>query len=305
MEFIILYYGNMEGWGFMYNAFIKHKMAEGLSEATITSYCFALKDFYQWQLRNGIKTVTPTDIEDYFIFIRGKSYSPATIRDKYAVLHACFNWLQQQGYIAENPVKMKKPPLPKERARCFTQEEIEIIMRYFVVRDTFTKIRDYTIICLLFSTGMRRNELLNITACDGDFITVIGKGGKQRNLPVSVSLRRVLREYIPQREKVAVCPFLVVTRTGEKMTINGLRAVFTRLSQNTGISGKRFSAHTWRHTFSTRFLKQGGSLASLQRILGHSDIQTTAIYLHYDDSAIKKENDMFNPLNNFRNNFFI
>lgn len=288
----------------MYNAFIKNKIAEGLSNATITSYCFALKDFFQWQCRNKIEVVKSTDIEDYFIYLRGKDYSPVTIRDKYAVLHACFSWLYSNGYIQENPIKMKKPPLPKTRARCFTQEEIETIMRYFIVRDTFTKIRDYTIICLLLATGMRRNELLNITACNGDFITVVGKGAKMRSIPVSVSLKQVLREYVQAREKIAVCPFLIVTRDGTKLTTNGLRAVFTRLHNAVGGDKKRFSAHTFRHTFSTLFLERG-DLVTLQSILGHSSLQTTAIYLHWSDTNIKRVNDIANPLNNFKNNFRI
>lgn len=290
----------------LFNEFIKNRMASNLSENTITSYCYALKDYYQWLTQNNVTQVTPTVIQDYFIYLRGKGYSMATMRDKYAVINAFYNYLVNNKYIRENPVKIKKPPLPTRRARCFTEAELTTIMDYFADSDdSFTKLRDKTIVSILLATGLRRSELLNITSCSGDVITVIGKGRKQRTVPVSDSLRAVLDKYIVERNKRAVCPFLIITRDGKKMTVNGLRAVFTRLSQNTGIGGKRFSAHTFRHTFATQFLKNGGNIVTLQKLLAHSDLSTTAIYLHYDDDAIKKENNLVNPLNIFLfHNFF-
>lgn len=280
--------------------FILSKTASGLSEQTIDSYCYALKDFYQYCMRNNIIEANETDIEAYFLYLRGKQYSNATLRDKYAVLKVFFNYCVNNGFYVTSPVKIKKPALPARKARCFTDEEIATIMRYYAIKDTFCKLRDYTIIFILFGTGIRRAELLNITAANGDFLTVIGKGNKERLVPVSRGLKAVLKEYITERNKIAVCPFLIVTKSGQKMTKNGLRAVFTRLSAATGIGGKRFSAHTWRHTFATCFLRNGGDICSLQRMLGHADIQTTAIYLNWTDETTKNVNDRVNPLNNFK-----
>ena len=286
-------------------SYIRKKTAEGLADATIEGYCYALRDF--WHYHGDSIETTSEDIESYFCYLRSKNYSPATLRDKYAVLHAFFSYATQEGYYSKNPVRMKKPPMPKIRARCFTDEEIEAIMRYYADRDTFCKLRDYTIISILFSTGIRRAELLNITAVDGANITVIGKGNKERSIPISNALRQVLREYLPAREKVAVnCPYLIVTQDGKRLTTGGLRAIFTRLSRQTGIAGRRFSSHTWRHTYATQFLRNGGDLLSLQRLLGHADLQTTAIYLHWTDGITAEANRKYNPLDNFkRKKFFI
>lgn len=286
----------------MFKRFIQHCVAAGLANTTINSYCFALKDYWQWLNRNKVSVVDKHIIETYFVYLRGKQYAAATIRDKYAVLHRFYAWCTKEGYYKENPVQIPKPKV-SGRARCFTDEEVLKILTFYKDKSSFTCLRDYTIMCLLFSTGMRRAELLSITQVQRDFITVTGKGGKTRCVPVSATLRQVLDKYIVERNKRAVCPNLIVTNRGTKMTTNGLRAVFTRLARGTGITGKRFSPHTMRHTFATTFLQNGGDIGTLQQILGHSDISTTAVYLHWNDETTKKINDKVNPLNNFR--FFL
>lgn len=282
--------------------FMLKKQADGLADSTLESYRYALKDWYQWVCRNNVENVTEDDVGAYFIFLRGKQYSQATLRDKYAVLHAFFNFLVQKNYITENPVKIRKPAV-HGRVRCFTKEEIQKILQYYTVIDTFTKLRDYTIVAILLATGIRRAELLSITEMDRNYITVTGKGNKTRYVPISRGLRKVLDAYISERNKLAVCPFLIVTKTGKALTKNGLRAVFTRLSANTGIKGKRFSPHTFRHTYATLFLRNGGDLASLQKILGHTEISTTALYLHWDDDTARAVNERVNPFDNTRKIF--
>lgn len=283
----------------MFKKFITQKIADGLSKNTIDSYCFALKDYYQWLQRNKINNVTPDDIRDYFVYLRGKKYSLATLRDKFAVINAFYNYCVKFGYLTENPVKIKKPKLPKQQARVFTENEIYIILKYFNNIDTFIKLRDYTIISILLSTGIRRSELLDITDINGDYIVVYGKGNKQRLVPISDALKAILKRYIIERDKIAICPYLIINRDGGKLTKNGLRAIFTRLSKNTGIAGKRFSAHTWRHTFATQMLQAGCDIVTLQQILGHSDISTTALYLHWNNTTNYEINNKINPLNKF------
>lgn len=283
----------------MFKRFITQKIADGLSKNTIDSYCFALKDYYQWLQRNKITTVKPDDIRDYFVYLRSKKYSIATLRDKFAVINAFYNYCVKFGYLTENPVKIKKPKLPKQQARVFTENEIYIILKYFNNIDTFIKLRDYTIISILLGTGIRRSELLDITDVNGDYIVVYGKGNKQRLVPISDALKTILKRYIAERDKIAICPYLIINRDGGKLTKNGLRAIFTRLSKNTGIAGKRFSAHTWRHTFATQMLQAGCDIVTLQQILGHSDISTTAIYLHWNNTTNYEINNKINPLNKF------
>ena len=283
-----------------FTEFIKAKTADGLSNATIESYCYALKDYYQWLTKNSITEATSDDVADYMIYLRGRNYSASTLRDKWTVLYAYYNWCVKNNLRRENPVQTKKPPLPKEKARCFTDDEVAKILKYYSDRDSFTKLRDYTIVCILLSTGIRRAELLSITTVQGDFFILKGKGNKTRCVPISSSLRAVLKPYIQAREKVALCPYFIVSRNGTRLTRDGLRAVFTRLSRGTGITGRRFSPHSLRHYYATQSLKNGMDLATLQRILGHSDISTTALYLNWDDSTAQAVNERTNPLNMFK-----
>jgi integrase/recombinase XerD len=267
--------------------FIQYKIASGLSQATIDSYCYALRDF----VSQGKPAM------QYFADLRKRGFSATTIRDKYAVISCYFRWCEKKGYpVQELP---KKPALPKQQARCFTEKEISTIIRYLAGKQDFCGIRDYAVICTLLGTGIRKSELLSISGIDGDYLTVNGKTGV-RTVPIAAALRNILKKYVIMRNERANTDKLFITKSGGALSKDGLRAIFTRLSRETGIAGKRFSPHSFRHSFATGFLRNGGDLGSLQRILGHSNISTTAIYLHYDLDSIKNINEKVNPLKNFK-----
>ena len=278
-------------------AFIKSRIADGLSSATIDSYCYALKDYWQYLCRNKVETVTESVIEDYFIYLQGKRYSKTTLRDKYAVLHAYYQYAVIHGYYKENPLKIKKPKASNDKIKLFSEEEICKILSYFTVRDNFTKLRDYAIVCTLLSTGVRRSELLAMSDLSSNSINVLGKGRKLRILPISASLKAILKSYLVERNKIACCPQLFVTRDGTALTKDGLRAIFTRLSSATGV---KISTHKFRHTYATLALGNGLPIHNLQYFLGHSSISTTQIYLHHADKTAQEINNKTNPLNNFK-----
>lgn len=275
--------------------FIRSRTADGLAESTLAGYCYALRDYLQWQASSGTD-----DIEDYMLYLRTQGYSIATLRDKYAVLHAFYLYLLKRGHIQKMPIFPKKPSLSGETARCFTDNEVYKMLSFFSGKTDFCAIRDNMIVSLLLGTGLRREELLSITAIEGDYIPIVGKGNRFRRVPISPALKRLLRAYLPLRNERAACPYLIITRDGTQLTKAGLRAVFTRLSRATGIGGRRFSPHTFRHTYATNYLKNGGDIGSLQRILGHSSISTTQLYLNFTDLRCKEQNDRFCPLDSFK-----
>lgn len=281
--------------------FIRNRTAQ-LAQTTIDSYCYALKDYWQWLIRNKVETVTEKDIEDYFIYLRGKTYkgkklSKTSIRDKYAVIHAYYEYAVQQGYYAESPVKIKKPKAETDKIKIFTEEQICKMLQYFAVCNTFTMLRDKAIVTTLISTGVRKSELLGITDISNGRISILGKGSKTRIIPISASLKAVLHPYLIERNKRACCSNLIITQNGTAMTSNGLRAVFDRLSSNLGF---KVSTHMFRHSYATFALSNGLPLHDLQAFLGHSSINTTQIYLHYSDANAVEINNRTNPLNNFK-----
>ena len=274
--------------------FLQFKRASALSQHTVVTYEFHLKQFWQWLQRNRIEKVTERDMADYFVYLRSLNYAPSTLRDKWVALHAYFRFCNREQLLQ----RIKKPA-PSPRARAFTDSELEDIMQAIANPDSFTAIRDYTVICVLLGTGIRKAELLSLSCRDisNDFLTVTGKGNKRRNVPVSPQLEKALYRY--EKARTALFPTtdkVFITRDGKPLTAGGLRAIFTRLQKRTGISGKRFSPHTFRHTFATNWIRNGGSLPSLQRVLGHTDVSTTGIYLSWSDNAVLQENNICCPL---------
>lgn len=258
-----------------------------------------------------IAETTNNTILQYLKSLRGKGLSPVTVSDRFIVLRVFYNFLVEWGYLEINPMEhLKKPKVPKRYARTFTTSEIMAILKSYD-KTTFLGYRNYTIMSVLFSTGMRKTELLKLSVLDIHlqecFLVVLhGKGDKTREIPIGLSLRRILKKYLRDREEVlqehsSFTPQFLVTFTGKPLTASGLDTVFKHLKESMkglGIPASRLSAHTWRHTFAKAFLLNGGDLFTLQKILGHEDVSTTKIYVEYTNKEMKVQNDKYNPLDN-------
>ena len=258
-----------------------------------------------------IAETTNNTILQYLKSLRGKGLSPVTVSDRFIVLRVFYNFLVEWGYLEINPMEhLKKPKVPKRHARTFTTSEIMAILKSYD-KTTFLGYRNYTIMSVLFSTGMRKTELLKLSVLDIHlqecFLVVLhGKGDKTREIPIGLSLRRILKKYLRDREEVlqehsSFTPQFLVTFTGKPLTASGLDTVFKHLKESMkglGIPASRLSAHTWRHTFAKAFLLNGGDLFTLQKILGHEDVSTTKIYVEYTNKEMKVQNDKYNPLDN-------
>lgn len=258
-----------------------------------------------------IAETTNNTILQYLKSLRGKGLSPVTVSDRFIVLRVFYNFLVEWGYLESNPMEhLKKPKVPKRHARTFTTSEIMAILKSYD-KTTFLGYRNYTIMSVLFSTGMRKTELLKLSVLDIHlqecFLVVLhGKGDKTREIPIGLSLRRILKKYLRDREEVlqehsSFTPQFLVTFSGKPLTASGLDTVFKHLKESMkglGIPASRLSAHTWRHTFAKAFLLNGGDLFTLQKILGHEDVSTTKIYVEYTNKELRVQNDKYNPLDN-------
>lgn len=228
-----------------------------------------------------------------------------TVQGYYRAIKAFFAFLFEEEYILRNPMKkLKSPKAEQKMMRTFNKQEIASILRYYDQMDYFG-LRNYTIMCLLFSTGMRKGELLNLKLKDVnltvDMIKVMGKGSKERVIPVSRALRRVMLQYLRKRDEYlegVYCEYFLTNKDKRQLRISGLNAVFAKLKKDLKLGGEKFSPHTWRHTFAKTFLLNGGDIFSLQKILGHSDITTTKRYINLNDKEIKQQHAKFNPLDN-------
>ena len=296
--------------GYAKRIFIATKKSENVTPRTLETYDRGLKRFFDYLLENNIFDVSEVNsgvIREFLIMLREKGLRGITVHQFFRILRTFFTFLHREDYISKNPMtNVKAPKVEQKEMRTFNAQEISKILTAFD-RNDFIGMRNYCIMCLFFSTGIRKTELANLTLADVNITTDLiriahGKGQKERYAPVGKTLRRVLIQYIKMREeylKGETCHWLFVTpRITRKMTNSCLNILFQKLKKNLKLTGEKISCHTWRHTFAKNYLLNGGDIFSLQKILGHADIVTTKNYLHLNEKEVKLQHARYNPLDN-------
>lgn len=287
------------------------KRAQNISPQTLSLYDIVLRKFFQFLVEEknvyAIEEITPEIIREFMDLIQNEKKSGYTAHIYYRTVHTFVLFLFQNDYIQKDPMKHIKPPkLPKKVMRTFTPQEINKLLNSFD-RNDFFGMRNYTIMAMFFSTGMRKGELANLTLADvnitNDLIRIAhGKGRKERYVPIGRTLRRALIRYLKMREEYLQgesCEYLFISkRKTRKMTPSCLNILFQKLKKRLKLTGERISCHTWRHTFAKNYLMNGGDIFSLQKILGHADISTTQVYLSLNDDEVKTQHAKYNPLDN-------
>lgn len=292
--------------------YLKKCNAKNLSIQTLHNYEYCLKTFFDFCDKRNIVSVNQINqfiIIDFMNSINGK-YSSITVKDKFIVLKAFFNCLTDIGIIDCNPMeRMSRPKVTKKIIYSFSKNDIKDIMSSFDKTD-FIGYRNYTIMNVLFGTGIRKSELVNIQLNDFDWgdnsLKIYGKGSKERIIPIGYNLQRIILSYNRKRkEYLAEHKYdnsikLFINRYGRPLSKGGVSAIFMTLKNSKKSWSTRVSAHTFRHTFAKMFLLNGGDLFSLQRILGHEDISITRLYVDLNISELKIQNEKYNPLDNTR-----
>ncbi len=292
-------------------AFYTRCLALNLSPETLKQYEKVLKRFSLFDkevLKKGDTVkVTADDIRNHLNSLSA-TMKPVTQKIHYMSLKVFFNFLYREGLIRENPMsRIERPKIPQREVQSYNRQEVFKLINGFD-KTSFIGYRNHTIMTIFFSTGMRRGELTRLLLSDIHFdvniIQVIGKGNKQRSIPMSITLRRTLKEYIRKREEYIdrmsyyMNSYLLINCKGEPMSPMAVYDVFKVAADRQKITGVRVSPHTFRHTFAKYFLLNGGDIFSLQKILGHSDIAVTKKYVSLNDKEIRIQNDRYNPLDN-------
>lgn len=290
--------------------FIKRCIALNLAEGTIKKYDKTLNNFSLTCLdrnKQNIEDITSDDIREHMVRL-SKKVSGKTLKVYYDTIKSYFNYLYRDKIIEENIMtRIEAPKFEHKEIQAFNRFEIDTILNAFDKND-FLGFRNYTIACILFATGMRRAELskLYITSINFDvnIIKVIGKGKKYRDIPLSQTLRKVLVKYLKRRaeyvseRKLFKSPYLIINKDGEQLGVNTISGIIEKVGREEHITGVRVSPHTFRHTFAKLFLLNGGDVFSLQKILGHSDIEMTKQYVALNKEELKMQNDKYNPFDN-------
>ena len=266
----------------------------GASTHTIEAYNRDIIGFIKYLEENPASTPERETVESYMGVLRSKGKKTRSIVRAVSALRGFFNFLLADGRIAHNPledleVPRFKPPIPE------VLSEQEMISLIEMPKESRTSLRDRTILELLYATGLRVSELIQLKKSDvnleGGFLIASGKRSKERVVPLGEVSRLALKDYVEkERPKGA---FLFPNKRGGKLTRQAVWKLIRKYG--TKIEKTHISPHTIRHTFATHLLEGGADLRSVQILLGHEDISTTQIYTHVDRKRLKEVHKRHHP----------
>jgi integrase/recombinase XerD len=278
------------------NFLIYLSVEKGLSRNTIESYSIDLRKFQEFLSsgNKGFVSFSRTDIVDFIERLRAESYAISSICRFISSIKSLCKYLMIQNLIQEDPSETLQAPKRWERLpKALSVSDVRSFLELSSSLTKPTLIRDAVMLELLYSSGLRVSELVSLKLEDihleAGFLRVLGKGSKERIVPVNTRAIEKLKSYInqqrPQILKKRLSIYLFVTGRGKPMTRQRFWQAIKTLGRRSGI---QLSPHTLRHSFATHLLEGGADLRSVQKMLGHSDISTTQIYTKVTTERIKK-----------------
>lgn len=286
------------------DAFLLHRRASGCSPKTLEWHAYSLAKFAEWlgEEHKQPHVWTPLLVRSYVAHLQtatgksGKPLSGHSITSYTSSLLAFLKWLYEEEVTPTNlALKVKKPRLPQIVKDAYSPDEIQ---RFLNAADNA---RDYAILCVLLDCGLRASELSNLTRDDvlmDQCLVVVrsGKGKKDRVVPFSFPTAKALTKYLMKRPDDS--PILFPSAKGGKLLPNSVKQLITRLATRAGISGA--TVHRFRRTFATMYLRNGGDLITLQRLMGHSDLSTTSVYLQTTTEDLRRSHAAASPLSHLK-----
>jgi site-specific recombinase XerD len=233
------------------------------------------------------------------IKIREENLSEHAIASYVRSIHSYWSWLKREGFIRNNPLKrVKVPKAPRKIVTTFSVEQVHSILKVIRVKH-HAGYRDYAIIITLYGTGLRSRELTGLKLDDLDFVSgqirVMGKGGQQRSVFMSATVFKVLFKYLHNWRPNVNSEYFFVQENGQPLTRYYLAHRLQSYGKKARITGVRCSPHTFRHSFAVEYLRRGGDVFTLQRILGHSTLEMTRHYAEVADSDIEERQKAYSP----------
>jgi integrase/recombinase XerD len=282
------------------------KIERGLSLNSIVSYENDIISLKNYILDNKIKEspieCTP-DTVNSFIYKSSKKNSSRSQARKISGLKSFFKFLVFEGYLKSSPMSnIESPKLGRKLPDILNIEEISQMISSINIKDKFGQ-RNKTIIEILYGTGIRVSELIELKISNIFFkenlIRVLGKGDKERFVPIGLKAKKSIIDYInndrkSQKIEESSNDILILSKYGKKITRHMIFTLIKNISKKSGIT-KKISPHTFRHSFASHLLKNGADLRTIQLILGHENITTTEIYTHLDSKHLLNVMKKYHP----------
>lgn len=276
---------------------------KGLSSNTIQSYARDLGKLFRFLRKEGISWMK-TDEEGLVRFIHHQSrtgLSPRSMARLISSIKSFYNFLVLDGMVRKNPaVNLSSPKTWLALPKFLTVKEVESLLGQ-PDEENIRGVRDKAMLELLYATGLRVSELIalrvrNVNLEDG-FLLCVGKGGKERIVPIGDSAALAVRKYLEEgRDKFLKesSEYLFLSQRGNAFTRQGFWKLLKGYAKKAGLAQK-ISPHVLRHSFATHLLERGADLRSVQLMLGHSQITTTQVYTHVSRKRLRRVYDKYHP----------
>jgi integrase/recombinase XerD len=293
----------MEVWVDRYMAFLS--VEKGVSLHTLEAYSRDLNrhvDFLRSAGRRGWADVTAEDTLAWLARLREEGLKARSANRALAALRGFYRFLLREGVREENPLTdIRHGKVWMHLPDTVSRKEMELLIRQPGL-GTPEGVRDTAMLEMLYASGLRVSELASLTLGSINwqvgYLVTLGKGGKERVVPVGQAALSILRRYVDD-VRPGLLPggdtdILFLNRRGRGWSRQGLWKLVRRYAARAGI-GKRVYPHTFRHSFATHLLEGGADLRSVQLMLGHADISTTQIYTHVTRERLKDVHSRFHP----------
>ena len=273
------------------------RVERNVSPKTIDAYRRDLRQYLQHIYNIKIKNlsdVKSTHIREYVRILNKRGMAPTSISRIISSIRGYHKFLSGEKIVEENPaLTINNPKIPKKLPHVLSEKEISSIIDSIDENSQFYR-RDTAMIEMLYSCGIRVSELCSLEISDlfldDELIRVIGKGSKERLLPIGGKAKTYLNEYLihsrDRLNKKTDSSYVFLSRNGKVLTRAMVNKILNKWTKSSGIT-KSISPHMLRHSFATHLLEGGADLRFVQVLLGHSDIATTQIYTHIDKHHLK------------------
>ena len=283
------------------------RVEKNLSTNSIISYKTDLKRYINFLFNKesiqDLNSIRQIHIRNFIRYLNDQNLSSASINRSFSSIRSYHKYLSGEEKISHNPTQLLDPPkISKKLPKVLSIQEVDVIINSVKLEGSMGY-RDKAILETLYSAGLRVSELcaleMNNILFDSAMLRVVGKGNKERYVPLGSKAIKLINEYckyirslLINKKKTDGNVFL--SKNGKKLT---RMTIFNIMKKWTKISGinKDISPHTFRHSFATHLLEGGADLRAVQEMLGHSDISTTQIYTHLDNEYLKEVHRTFHP----------
>lgn len=282
------------------------KIERGLSYNTIDNYIRDINKLVAYLIKNDIK-VSPVEITEefihQFIYQIAKTLNPRSQARIISGLRSFFDYLIFEKYRETNPTDLiESPKIGRKLPDTLTEEEINLLIASIDLSKPQGE-RNRAILETMYSCGLRVSELISLKISDiffdEGFIKIVGKGNKERFVPIHFKAQKYINSYIESiRSHISIVKefedILFLNRRGKGLSRQMIFILLKELAMIINLN-KKISPHTFRHSFATHLLKNGADLRSIQQMLGHESITTTEVYVHLDTRYLKKVIEQYHP----------